>query len=543
MVYYGNMYGGTVMLDAKPIPNSRKIVSIFSPGHGRKEHAGQIAIVDNDAGPDDRSRVQYINAANGNYRDPYPLSEDLFLVAEDNRLLLIDSNGLTQQIYRTDNRAMMLHEPRPLRARPREPVIESRSNQSSSTGRLILSDVTRGRNMEGVKRGDIKKLLVLETLPKPINFSGTMEPISLDGTFTLPRILGTVPVEPDGSAYMEVPALRALFFVALDENDMSVKRMQSFTSVTPDETSSCIGCHEPRTKAPHVTSRLMALDRPASRITPIADMPDVFDFPRDIQPILDAHCVECHNYDQRPQADLPLVSDRGAWFSHGYVGLMSRGLVAHGRDADGNRPPRTIGSSASRLMQLINDNHEGVSLSTTERKKVRLWIDSGAPYAGTYASLGTGMVHVRISDNVLARRCVGCHKNRLDGGKLSLQLKYHEQLLTNLSRPAKSPLLLAPLAQQAGGWGLCTSETTESASQSVFATIEDPDYQALLASIVAGKSGLDRIKRFDMPGFRPNEHYIREMKRYGILSNTFDPAVDPIDVYQTDQAYWHSFWH
>ena len=24
-------------------------------------------------------------------------------------------------------------------------------------------------------------------------------------------------------------------------------------------------------------------------------MPDVFDFPRDIQPILDKHCVECHS--------------------------------------------------------------------------------------------------------------------------------------------------------------------------------------------------------------------------------------------------------
>ena len=52
------------------------------------------------------------------------------------------------------------------------------------------------------------------------------------------RVLGTVPVEPDGSASMELPALRSLFFVALDENDMSVKRMQSFVTLQPDERTS-----------------------------------------------------------------------------------------------------------------------------------------------------------------------------------------------------------------------------------------------------------------------------------------------------------------
>ena len=83
------------------------------------------------------------------------------------------------------------------------------------SGRLVLSDIYAGRNMEGVQPGDIKKLLVLEQLPKPVNFSGGMEPLTIGGSFTLARILGTVPVAEDGSAYFEVPALRSLFFVAL----------------------------------------------------------------------------------------------------------------------------------------------------------------------------------------------------------------------------------------------------------------------------------------------------------------------------------------
>src|SRR6266496_3344358 len=100
---------------------------------------------------------------------------------------------------------------------------------------MLLAGVNHGRNLKGVKEGDIKKLLILETLPMPVHYTGGMEPISYGGTFTLERILGTVPVEADGSAYFEVPALRSVFFVALDQNDLAVKRMQSFATVQPGE--------------------------------------------------------------------------------------------------------------------------------------------------------------------------------------------------------------------------------------------------------------------------------------------------------------------
>ena len=108
-----------------------------------------------------------------------------------------------------------------------------------------------GRNMRRRGPGEIKKLLVLEQLPKPVNLNGTVEHnTSLHGTFTLKRILGTVPVEADGSAYLELPALRSLFFVALDEHDLAVKRMQSFVTLQPGEVTSCAGCHEHRTETP-----------------------------------------------------------------------------------------------------------------------------------------------------------------------------------------------------------------------------------------------------------------------------------------------------
>ena len=200
-------------------------------------------------------------------------------------------------------------------------------------------------------------------------------------TFTLERIVGTVPVEPDGSAYMELPALRSFFFVALDQNDLSVKRMQSFLTVQPGETSSCVGCHEQRTRTPQnsrPTLTAMATRHPPSRIQPIADVPDVIDFPRDIQPVLDALCVRCHGYEKTAQGGpwggrLILSGDRGPMFSHSYYMLRVAGLFSDGRNQPrSNYAPRQLGSSASRLLSLLDGSHYGVKATAAQKKLVRL---------------------------------------------------------------------------------------------------------------------------------------------------------------------------
>ncbi len=169
---------------------------------------------------------------------------------------------------------------------------------------------------------------------------------------------------------------------------------------------------------------------------------------------------------------------------------------------------------------------------------IRLWIESGAPYPGTYAALGSGMVAVKYDRAVLDRRCGSCHKR---GPKF----RVHPDLVANLTRPEKSIVLLAPLAKKAGGLGLCCHKANRGEKPKpadVFASRRDSDYQKLLAGITRAKADLDRRKRFDMPGFRPNEHYIREMQRYGTLPADL-AAADPIDPYATDEKYWRSFWY
>jgi hypothetical protein len=594
MIYYGNQHPGGVFIDAKPIPGSEKVVMVHSPNHGDKEHRGYISLVTPEFGPDALHGKKDIS--DFGFRDPYPLSANEFLVAIDNKIMMMDSNGNTNTLYTNDGD--WVHEPRPLRARPREPVIPNRVNLHDSTGKLILLDTYIGRNMTGVERGAIKKLLVLEVLPKPINYTGGgLTVISYHGSFLLNRVLGTVPVESDGSAYMELPANRSLFYVALDENDLSVKRMQSFLTVMPGELTTCIGCHEDRTMAVPQLPVVQALQRGPSIPEPIPNTPEIFDYPRDIQPIWDQYCLDCHDVDKR-EGRVLLTGDNGPCYTISYFELTRRLQMACGRNQyRSNYAPYTIGSSASPLMKLLDGSHYGVTLDAHSLRMVKLWIDASATHPGTYAAMGHSLMgryvesnpgsidhpehqfpEVQAARGVLGGRCRNCHimpdspsddlglapgqvvfhsgdpRNYplpwvrdgrapddyyTDAGSNEWMKKYADERLWyskhicfDLTRPEKSLALLAPLAAGAGGYGICGD---------IFSSTQDSDYQTILLAIQKTKELLDEMTRFNMPQFRPTPEYVREMKRYGILPQDHD-ANAFINPYEIDQQYWESQW-
>ena len=579
MVYFGNQYPGTVMIDAKPVPGSRQVVASFSPGHGIKEHDGQIALVDPRGGPDDVDKVRYLTDA-ADYRDPWAFSETLFLAARRDQLVLFDGEGQEATVYQlsaTDiARGLECHEPRPIVRRTREGLIPDRVDRSRSTGTLLLTDVYQGRNMEGIERGEIKKLLVLESLPKPINFTGGMDPLTYGGSFTLERVLGEVPVDPDGSAHFEVPAMRSLLVVAMDENDLAVKRMHSFLTVQPGERLGCVGCHDQRTESLTTAFLPEAFARPADRIQPISGFPDVLDFPRDIQPILDRHCVACHGSEATERGGpyaggVLLEGDLGPMFSHAYFTMTVRRLFSDNRnEAVSNLPTRSVGSSASRILTMGKGEHYGVVFSARERRMLQLWIDVGAPYPGTYGALGTGSIGGYFENTLvntdfdwpttvagaeaMQRRCAECHQGEAilpaalsDERDVSFwrfdvadpRLRWSRHIVFNLSRPEQSLLVRAPLAKEAGGLAICRDARGEFAA--VFADRQDRDYQQLLQMVEAGRRNLEEIKRFHMPDFQPRWEYLREMRRFGILPPD-SPDEAPADPYQLDRRYWESFW-
>jgi len=594
-VYYGNQTPGICMLGAKPIhwrkdvpPEKRhfEVVSTFSPGHGTREHYGAVTVVNPRKGPDAPEGARQISVGQWEFADPWAFSDDCFICVSRSRILLMDGEGRFTPIYELPKELAEKNyyaaDVQPIIPRERETVLADTVDRTQKTGRLAMANIYEGRQMRDLPKGTVKELLVMEPLPIPVHFNGGMMSVSSGGTFALTRILGTVPVNEDGSAYLELPAMRSFFFVALDKEGKPVKRMHSFTTLMPGENASCIGCHEERTMTPTAQDRLQMMN--AMRSDPsvpkkLEGIPEVFDYFRDIVPILDRHCLECHN-DYRRDGGVSMDSDlRPGEFVESYAYLSWKGWFGDNRNRPmSNFKPYEIGSSASRLMELVDSDHpdaEGkprTKITPEEKRLIRFWLEAGANYAGTYAANAngsliwyyspygqdgreTGSVPTPVNEwpethamaDTVRNRCASCHADsenwpfRLPETLVNSGLKFSVNGVFNLSKPEMSRFLRAPLSESAGGLGRCKVKDESGnwgAPANVFASKDDPGYQTILRGIERGKKYVtEESTHFSLKPFRANPWYVREMKRYGVLPPDF--AEDsPLDPYETDKKYW-----
>jgi cytochrome c553 len=233
-----------------------------------------------------------------------------------------------------------------------------------------------------------------------------------NGAWDPKRILGDATVREDGSVFVEVPARTPVYFQLLDERGRMVQTMRSWSTLQPGENASCVGCHEHKNSGPVAGLPLaQALRQRAETLHPFYGSPRGFSFPQEIQPILDRHCVRCHD----GRADVPYaltahgVQDTHAkrrW-SRSYLALtharedkptegLWRGDADHAmvnwvsaQSAPPVQPPYAAGANRSRLIELLEGGHEEVRLSREELGKLSAWIDLGVPYCGDYVEANT----------------------------------------------------------------------------------------------------------------------------------------------------------
>ena len=350
------------------------------------------------------------------YCDPYPLSDKFFLVSCNPSKRYNDEAAYGIHLLDAfGNRVLIYHDPeicswQPmlLQPRTRPPVIPSlppAPASSESLASVFLSDVYRG--LEGVPRGTVKYLRVMEQVPKP--WSAEVDPlrdedrgadgfgghlaVSWNAHIWIAVLRGIVPVEQDGSACFHVPAGRNLFFQALDKDFMEVQRMRTFINLQPGEARSCIGCHEHRTQAPALRTALAAGRQPVSLSAQPGEVaPRPLDYATDIQPVLDRHCIACHN-GKDPKVVPDLRGELTTLFNRSYEALMQGKWVNTIQEWNGGNyammhaptvPPYTYGSHPSRLVKLLKNGHHDVRLSREDWIKLVTWIDCGAPYYGSY---------------------------------------------------------------------------------------------------------------------------------------------------------------
>jgi hypothetical protein len=274
----------------------------------------------------------------------------------------------------------------------------------SASAACYVADVYAG--MKEVPRGTIRYLRISQRYGWPLDDQiGAMRYIPENAfrrqygfwAWAPVRVLGTVPVAEDGSAYFQVPSATAIYFQALDENMMEIRRMRSHISFQPGEVRGCIGCHESRPVAPHLSMQhLTVLDREPSRpIPPPWGADRLLDFETMVQPIFEEHCVECHSPSGEAALDLRgMPAENGFAISfcslfpdarYGAPRSEAVPLVSISDRFSGAEitPPKAFGSHRSRLiLTLLHDelHREKVELNPREWETLTTWVDANAPY-------------------------------------------------------------------------------------------------------------------------------------------------------------------
>ena len=309
--------------------------------------------------PDTRPHYQMSRSHDDTFRDPYPISPDHFLVTHnpDNQhnwaFYVIDRYGNREWLY-ADPDVSSMHPSRfgPGRGRPYWPGCWTPELAERELGQFSVQDVYVGLG-NAVARGRAKYLQVAEEVPSALDplpggqyradhppftdfYASPVHlvhgptpsyetrtpnaPLALLRTnhdwralvteiepglyrvredagwpsYVAKASLGTVPIADDGSVNFLAPAGKVLYFQLLDDQYNELQRMRSVVQLQPGEQRSCIGCHDNRHASPPAHSGL-ALNQPARELDPPPWGTEAFDYQQVVQPVLNVHCVRCHD--------------------------------------------------------------------------------------------------------------------------------------------------------------------------------------------------------------------------------------------------------
>jgi hypothetical protein len=321
-------------------------------------------------------------------------------------IYLVDAFGNRELIYRDP--AIACQSPIPLRPSPVPPtmpdtVADYRSGKPFCTAREALEEEPPKATVSVIDVYDslkpwpentkITSLRVIQVLPmtvpsgRPPHEIGLRLPSAGDSVVPARHVLGTVPVEPDGSAHFEVPAHKEMFFQALDERGLAVQSMRSATYLQAGEHLTCLGCHEPKHRTPPILRDTpLALRRSPSHLTPDVDGSNPFSYARLVQPVLDQHCVECHEKEGDKAPNLGREPIQRKWFAS-YVSLIPKyGFNNYGNGFRTN--PGQFGARASKLLKILDEGHYDVKLSAEELHRITLWLDCTSVFYGVYEKEG-----------------------------------------------------------------------------------------------------------------------------------------------------------
>lgn len=485
--YYANSTRNPCMVSqARVIPGSELVSALAAAHHSYS--AGSILTVDRRRGEEGLDPVTRVTPETpfpeteggpiGSYCDPLPLSEDLYLAAFDPSpqafqgkvarpdgygVYLVDTLGGRELIYRDPTTCCV--NPLPVQARPVPAALPLLPPSDQATGTFIIENVYRCA--EKLLPGSIKRVRVVRMYEQPTASAAERSAVEQE---VVKSVVGTVPVNADGSVAFTAPAEAPLLFQLLDENNVSVFSMRSQVYLQRGETMSCAGCHEPRATTP-LPGRFATVKPAALTPAPGPQYTGGFSFARTVQPVLDRDCISCHGAVHHA-GNLSLLGTPSAQFSVSYDNLIARPGLVNLAIRNEQTDVSKIGDYGARAGKLAN------FLLTTHRNKARLdadgytriveWLDLNGQYYGDYSFQraerrqpnAAGVAALRAQ---VAQSCNSCHAGMSEQPLAAL---------VNIADPTQSRVLLAPLAIGSGGWGQC-NEGWKDTSDKRFVTMQE----------------------------------------------------------------------
>jgi len=416
MEFYGsNSYWPNAMFYARPVPDSSSQFVAVIGGHHDVPRMGELILFDTAQGrheadgviqriPGYGKTVQpkildgLVRASWPKFLHPYPLSGKYVITAcqptaqSSWGIYLVDVFDNLTLIKEVPGYALL--EPIPFRPTTRPPEVPEKVDTSRQDAVVYLMDVYTGGGLRDVPRGTIKQLRLFTYHFAYHGMGGQTNRVGYDGPWDIKRIMGTVPVEADGSALFRIPANTPISVQPLDAEGKAVQLMRSWFTAMPGEILSCVGCHERQNSTPQPKPTLASRRQPAE-ISPWYGPVRGFSFIREVQPVLDAYCVRCHDGTEKALArampDLrpapPVVSKYGGRFTPAYRNLY-RYVRSHTMESDIHMLyPYEFHADSTRLVQMLERGHHGVNLSPEAWGRLITWIDLNTPAHGTWTEI------------------------------------------------------------------------------------------------------------------------------------------------------------
>ena len=360
---------------------------LFDPAKARKGVAGMLQEIPHRNRPIvEEVKDRLVDGVWPQFIKPSPLNDTYFLVAAK-----LDKNDLWG-IYLVDkfDNVTCLHKmegegyisPIAVRKTVTPPAIPDRVKLDDKQATVFIQDIYEGEGLKGIPRGTVKSLRLHAYEYAYVQTQSDHNWHGIQSGWDIKRMLGTVPVEEDGSVIFKIPANTPVSIQPLDKDGVAVQWMRSWLTGQPGEIVSCVGCHEDQNQIV-IPKRVIASQKAPHALTPPEGGTRSFTFDLEVQPILDRACIACHNGEGKA-FDLRGGKKDGRGYGTSYLNLHP---YVHRQGGEGDMVvlyPYEYHPNTSELVRLLKKGHYNVQLTDAEWRKIYNWIDYNAPDKGYF---------------------------------------------------------------------------------------------------------------------------------------------------------------